>query len=132
MDIYLLTVKKLRLRGGGRGIRTPGTLSGTTVFKTAGFNRSPIPPRGVGLSSIVRRKGIFPAGFGGDEPAKQAKREPERLPPAVEGDGWLLLALQFIGQGIGAVELAQPFDHAGRVHGDGAVLCAVIDKIAGQ
>src|ERR1700739_4296816 len=32
--------------GGGRGIRTPGTLSGTTVFKTAGINRSPIPPRG--------------------------------------------------------------------------------------
>ncbi len=31
--------------GGGRGIRTPGTLSGTTVFKTAGINRSPIPPR---------------------------------------------------------------------------------------
>ncbi len=30
--------------GGGRGIRTPGTLSGTTVFKTAGINRSPIPP----------------------------------------------------------------------------------------
>jgi hypothetical protein len=34
-----------RLNGGGRGIRTPGTLSGTTVFKTAGINRSPIPPR---------------------------------------------------------------------------------------
>src|SRR5215472_11234464 len=32
--------------GGGRGIRTPGALSGTTVFKTAGFNRSPIPPLG--------------------------------------------------------------------------------------
>src|SRR5208282_3378214 len=31
--------------GGGRGIRTPGTLSGTTVFKTAGINRSPIPPQ---------------------------------------------------------------------------------------
>jgi hypothetical protein len=31
--------------GGGRGIRTPGTLSSTTVFKTAGFNHSPIPPR---------------------------------------------------------------------------------------
>ena len=31
--------------GGGRGIRTPGTLSGTTVFKTVGINRSPIPPR---------------------------------------------------------------------------------------
>jgi hypothetical protein len=32
------------LSGGGRGIRTPGTLSGTTVFKTARFNRSRIPP----------------------------------------------------------------------------------------
>ena len=34
-----------RLRGGGRGIRTPGTLSGTSVFKTDCFNRSHIPPR---------------------------------------------------------------------------------------
>ena len=32
------------LHGGGRGIRTPGTLSGTAVFKTARFNRSRIPP----------------------------------------------------------------------------------------
>jgi hypothetical protein len=31
--------------GGGRGIRTPDTLSGIAVFKTAGINRSPIPPR---------------------------------------------------------------------------------------
>src|SRR5882672_11833384 len=31
--------------GGGRGIRTPGTLSGTAVFKTACFNHSHIPPR---------------------------------------------------------------------------------------
>ena len=30
--------------GGGRGIRTPGTLSSTAVFKTACFNRSHIPP----------------------------------------------------------------------------------------
>jgi hypothetical protein len=30
--------------GGGGGIRTPGTLSGPTVFKTAGLNRSPTPP----------------------------------------------------------------------------------------
>jgi hypothetical protein len=29
---------------GGGGIRTPETLSGLTVFKTAGFNRSPTPP----------------------------------------------------------------------------------------
>ena len=30
--------------GGGGGIRTHETLSGLTVFKTAGFNRSPTPP----------------------------------------------------------------------------------------
>src|ERR1700678_2583520 len=30
--------------GGGRGIRTPVTLSGKAVFKTACFNRSHIPP----------------------------------------------------------------------------------------
>ena len=30
--------------GGGRGIRTPGTVPGTAVFKTAAFNRSAIPP----------------------------------------------------------------------------------------
>jgi hypothetical protein len=34
-----------RLYGGGRGIRTPVTLSGKAVFKTACFNRSHIPPR---------------------------------------------------------------------------------------
>src|SRR5438874_9070686 len=33
-----------RLYGGGRGIRTPGTVSGTAVFKTARFNHSRIPP----------------------------------------------------------------------------------------
>ena len=30
--------------GGGRGIRTPGAVSGTVVFKTTRFNRSRIPP----------------------------------------------------------------------------------------
>ncbi len=30
--------------GGGREIRTLGTLSSTTVFKTGAFNRSAIPP----------------------------------------------------------------------------------------
>jgi hypothetical protein len=33
-----------RLHGGGRGIRTPGTVSGTVVFKTTRFNHSRIPP----------------------------------------------------------------------------------------
>ena len=31
--------------GGGRGIRTPGTVSRTSVFKTDCFNHSHIPPR---------------------------------------------------------------------------------------
>src|SRR5437667_4583719 len=31
--------------GGGRGIRTPGTVPRTVVFKTTRFNRSRIPPR---------------------------------------------------------------------------------------
>ena len=35
----------MALNGGGRGIRTPVTLSGKAVFKTACFNRSHIPPR---------------------------------------------------------------------------------------
>ena len=35
----------LGLCGGERGIRTPDTLSSITVFKTAGFNRSPSSPR---------------------------------------------------------------------------------------
>ena len=35
---------KPRELNGGRGIRTPGTVPRTAVFKTAGFNRSPIPP----------------------------------------------------------------------------------------
>ena len=30
--------------GGGRGIRTPERVAPLTVFKTAGFNHSPIPP----------------------------------------------------------------------------------------
>jgi hypothetical protein len=34
----------VRVAGGGRGIRTPGTVSGTVVFKTTRFNRSRIPP----------------------------------------------------------------------------------------
>ena len=32
--------------GGGSGIRTHGTLARTTVFETAPFDRSGIPPRG--------------------------------------------------------------------------------------
>ena len=38
------------LIGGGRGIRTPGPLAGSAVFKTAPFNRSGIPPRRIRIS----------------------------------------------------------------------------------
>jgi hypothetical protein len=34
-----------RLRGGEGGIRTPGTLSGTPVFKTGAINHSATSPR---------------------------------------------------------------------------------------
>jgi hypothetical protein len=33
------------LSGGGRGIRTPGDLAATTVFKTVAIVHSAIPPR---------------------------------------------------------------------------------------
>ena len=36
----------LRLsKSGGRGIRTPGDREASTVFKTAAFNHSAIPPK---------------------------------------------------------------------------------------
>ena len=41
-------------------------------------------------------------------------------------------ALDFVGQRVGAVYLAQRFDHSGGVDGDGAVLCAVVDEVARQ
>ena len=43
-----------RLDGGGRGIRTPVTLAGKAVFKTACFNHSHIPPRGDGFISYLQ------------------------------------------------------------------------------
>src|SRR5690242_10274623 len=42
-------------RGGGGGIRTPETLSSLTVFKTAGFNRSPTPPPIILTHSGIQR-----------------------------------------------------------------------------
>src|SRR5882762_1716488 len=56
--------------GGGRGIRTPGTLSGTAVFKTACFNRSHIPPQSI-LSVRERQAGV----------AAVAPRSPDGVPP---------------------------------------------------
>ncbi len=38
------TEKNSQTAGGGGGIRTHETLSGLTVFKTAGVNRFPTPP----------------------------------------------------------------------------------------
>jgi hypothetical protein len=42
--------------GGGRGIRTPGRLAPTTVFKTVAINRSAIPPTCLRRRRAVRRK----------------------------------------------------------------------------
>jgi len=45
-----------RVCGGGRGIRTPGTVSRTAVFKTARFNRSRIPPRTPVVTATFNRE----------------------------------------------------------------------------
>src|ERR1017187_4671294 len=51
------------MRGGGRGIRTPGPLSGTAVFKTACFNHSHIPPGLVsGIPILVYTRPFLNAG----------------------------------------------------------------------
>src|ERR1039457_3152252 len=42
--------------GGGRGIRTPVRVAPQTVFKTAGFNRSPIPPSSIIPESFYLRR----------------------------------------------------------------------------
>jgi hypothetical protein len=51
--------------GGGRGIRTPERVSPLTVFKTAGFNHSPIPPlpkylipKGLATLSLLNWRGF--------------------------------------------------------------------------
>ena len=44
--------ERLAKVGGGRGIRTPGAVSRTAVFKTACFNHSHIPPGTIGYCVI--------------------------------------------------------------------------------
>ena len=61
-----------RENGGGRGIRTPEPLAGLTVFKTAGFNRSPIPP--VLLFNYIQRASCLFNSHCGD-----FCRDPERF-----------------------------------------------------
>src|ERR1700719_3838477 len=46
---------KCRLNGGGGGIRTPGTLAGPTVFKTARFDRSRTPPFPILSAGAIHR-----------------------------------------------------------------------------
>ena len=43
--------------GGGRGIRTPERVTPLTVFKTAGFNHSPIPPIPI-VSDLIRLRAL--------------------------------------------------------------------------
>ena len=52
----LLEVQRRRLGGGERGIRTPGTLTGTPDFESGTFNRSVIsPPRVVAQKRPLRQ-----------------------------------------------------------------------------
>lgn len=43
------------MSGGETGIRTLGTLSRSTVFKTAAFDHSATSPRGAGSKAILKR-----------------------------------------------------------------------------
>src|ERR1700680_2104470 len=52
-----------KFNGGGGGIQTPETLSGLTVFKTAGFNRSPTPPFLILAYSAIYRSTCNNLGF---------------------------------------------------------------------
>src|SRR5260221_9845844 len=45
---YLDVVEKVRGSGGGGGIRTPGRVAPTAVFKNAAFDHSATPPRLLG------------------------------------------------------------------------------------
>ena len=49
----------LSLRGGERGIRTPGTLASSTVFKTAAFDHSAISPSGAKVLQIKFLANLF-------------------------------------------------------------------------
>ena len=53
----------LSLRGGERGIRTPGTLASSTVFKTAAFDHSAISPSGAKVLQIKFTTNLFPHFF---------------------------------------------------------------------
>ena len=44
--------------GGGTGIRTPGTLARSLVFKTSAFNHSAIPPQRASVSGITTQNAI--------------------------------------------------------------------------
>src|SRR5271170_5256077 len=49
--------------GGGGGIRTPETLTGLTVFKTAGLNHSPTPPLAIVTRRSLQAQASTGAGF---------------------------------------------------------------------
>ena len=50
----------IEIWNGGRGIRTPGTVPRTAVFKTAGFNRSPIPPMSILTDFLDLQTAVLP------------------------------------------------------------------------
>ena len=54
---------QLKYRGGGRGIRTPGEVSPTVVFKTTALVHSAIPPRFVMVESLSRAWAFYHADY---------------------------------------------------------------------
>src|ERR1700722_13746588 len=109
------------------------------VFKTGAINRSATSPQSADyscrLSIIVRRihsiYGTLAPQFISrirDAAIKRAQSRDTRTFPGL----LLLLPLQLVGQRSHAVDLPHSLDHPGGVNCDCAILCAVVNKVAGQ
>jgi hypothetical protein len=69
------------LTGGGSGIRTHGTLARTTVFETAPFDRSGIPPRETAAPYLDGAKGARKGARGvAVRPPRQTRPHRDRGP----------------------------------------------------
>ena len=73
-------------RGGEGGIRTPETLTGLTVFKTAGLNRSPTSPHSI-ISARMAWRSRADFLFGVQDTRRTVSAWPKQctaLPPAMD------------------------------------------------
>src|SRR6185369_13363803 len=82
---YMLSpIESAIYKNGGRGIRTPGRVSPSTVFKTAALNHSAIPPLTI-LSETARllAGAYFASSTGTSSPGPPANIFAESKKPAV-------------------------------------------------